>query len=318
MSRLRLGDVEQSITVRGRNVKTPILIWLHGGPGTDETGMWRKYNSELEEHFVVVYWTQRGTGRSYSSDIHASSMTINQFVRDLDQLILYLQRRFGGQKVVIVGHSWGTSFGVAYAQAHPQKVAAYVGVSQVVNATAGEKRSYRFTLEEAERRNNSEAISELTALGEPPYAITSIMTQRKWLEEYGGGSFHKPTSLFALMRQSFEASEVTLLDGIYFKQGADFSLSALAEENARVDWWNEATSFEMPVFVVSGRYDRNTDAALQKAWFDKIKAPIKSHRWFEHSAHSPLFEEPYAFNRYIIDEVLPVAQKRRNISLAQR
>jgi proline iminopeptidase len=311
MQRLKLGGVEQSITIRGRNANAPILIWLHGGPGTDETGMWRKYNNVLEDHFLVVYWTQRGTGRSYSSNIPASSMTIAQFVSDLDQLISFMQRRFGKQKVVLAGHSWGTSFGVAYAQRHPQNLAAFVGVSQVVNATAGEKLSYHFTLNEAKRRGDSKALRELSALGEPPYALASIIMQRKWLEAFGGGSFHKPTSLINLMWQSFGASEMTLLDGIYFQSGIDFSGKALAKENAGVDWWSNATKFDMPVFIASGRFDYNTPAGLQEAWFDRIEAPVKTHRWFEHSAHSPPFEEPDKFNRFMIDEVLPLAQKQR-------
>lgn len=311
MQRLNLGGVEQSVTIRGRNSRAPILIWLHGGPGQDETGMWRKYNSALEDHFLVVYWTQRGTGRSYSSDIPASSMTINQFVSDLDELVTHMQQRFGKQKVVLAGHSWGTSFGVAYAQTHPENVAAFVGVSQVVNATAGERLSYHFTLEEAKRRGNTEAVRELSALGEPPYPMASILAQRKWLENFGGGSFHKPTSLISLMWQSFAASELTLLDGFYYQSGANFSLNALTKENARVDWWTNAKQFKMPVFVVSGRFDYNTPSGLQKAWFDRIEAPIKTHRWFEDSAHSPLFEEPEAFNQFMIGEVLPIAQKWR-------
>jgi pimeloyl-ACP methyl ester carboxylesterase len=311
MQRLKFGGVEQSVTIRGRNANAPILIWLHGGPGTDETGMWRKYNNVLEDHFLVVYWTQRGTGRSYDRNIPASSMTIAQFVSDLDELIAFMQRRFGKQKVVLAGHSWGTSFGVAYAQRHPQNLAVFVGVSQVVNATAGEKLSYRFTLSEAKKRRDAEALRELSALGEPPYPLASIITQRKWLEAFGGGSFHKPTSLINLMWQSFGASELTLLDGVYFQSGIDFSGEALAKENAGVDWWSNATKFDMPVFIASGRFDYNTPAGLQKAWFDRIEAPVKTHRWFEHSAHSPPFEEPDKFNRFMIDEVLPLAQKQR-------
>ncbi|MEQ1548774.1 MAG: alpha/beta hydrolase [Chakrabartia sp.] len=313
MERINLGGVEQSIVIRGRSTKAPILIWLHGGPGQDETGMWRRYNSALEDHFLVVYWTQRGTGRSYHKDIPASSMTISQFISDLDALITHMQQRFGQQKVVLAGHSWGTSFGVAYAQTHPQEVAAFVGVSQVVNATAGEKLSYRFTLNEAKRRRNSEALRILSALGEPPYPMASIITQRKWLDEFGGGAFHKPTSLINLMWQSFSASEVTLLDGIHYQTGVDFSQNALAKENAGVDWWSNATKFDMPVFIMSGRFDSNTPSGLQKAWFDRIKAPLKMHRWFEKSAHSPLFEESVAFNQFMIGEVRPVALKWRTV-----
>jgi proline iminopeptidase len=50
MQRIKLGGVDQSVTIRGLNADAPILIWLHGGPGQDATGMLRKYNSELE-HF---------------------------------------------------------------------------------------------------------------------------------------------------------------------------------------------------------------------------------------------------------------------------
>ena len=307
MRRLKFGGIDQSITIRGRDVHAPILIWLHGGPGQDATGMMRRYNSDLEDHFLVVYWVQRGTGRSYSSDIPPSSMTIAQFVSDLHQLVGYMQRRFGQQRVVLVGHSWGTSLGVAYTQTHPDNVATFVGVSQIVNAAAGERLSYNFTMNEAERLKNAEAKLELSALGDPPYPMTSILKQRQWLEEFGGGSFHHPTSLINLMWQSFGASEVTLMDGLYHQPGVEFSLNAMANENARVDWWSNARRFEMPVFIATGKFDRNADAGLQSAWFDRIEAPIKLHRWFQQSAHSPLFEEPVAFNRFVIDEVLPVA-----------
>lgn len=312
MHRMKLGGVEQSVTIRGRSANAPILIWLHGGPGQDETGLWRRFNASLEDHFLVVYWTQRGTGRSYSNDIPASSMTIAQFVSDLNELVGYMQTRFGAQKVVLAGHSWGSSIAVAYAQTHPHKVSVFVGISQVVNATEGEKRSWHFTVEEAKRRGDDAAYKELLALGEPPYPTESILVQRGWLEKFGAGSFRKPTSLVTLMWQSFGASEVTVLDGVHYLQGADFSLESLAAENAQVDWWNKARSFAMPVVIATGRFDRNTDADLQKEWFDRIEAPAKEHFWFEESAHSPLFEEPDKFNSMMIETVLPLALAGRS------
>lgn len=309
MRRIRLGGVDQSIVIRGRNAKAPILIWLHGGPGLDATGMWRHFNAALEDHFVVVYWTQRGTGRSYSADIPVASMRISQFVSDLDELITYLTSRFNQHKVVLVGHSWGSTIGVAYTQAHPEKVAAYVGTGQVVSGAEGERRSYRFTVEEARRRNNANAITELAAIGPPPYPIPALLTQRKWLNEFGG-AWHRPTSLSYLLWTSFQASEVTWLDGINFQKGQDFSLAALYAETERVDWMRSATRFSMPVFFLIGRYDRNTDANLALSYFRRINAPMKSFFMFESSAHSPSFEQPTAFNTILIREVLPVAQLR--------
>ena len=47
MQRYSLGGVEQSVVIRGRNAKAPILIWLHGGPAMDSTGMARFHNAAL-------------------------------------------------------------------------------------------------------------------------------------------------------------------------------------------------------------------------------------------------------------------------------
>lgn len=308
MERMTLGGVEQSVTIRGRNAKAPILIWLHGGPGMDATGMWRQYNAALEDHFLVVYWTQRGTGRSYSSHIPVKSMTIAQFVADLHQLVGVLKRRFGHEKVVLAGHSWGTSIGVAYSQAHPENLSAYVGIGQIANGAEGERRTYAFTLAEARRRGNAEALADLKKIGPPPYPMKDLIIQRSWLDEFGG-AWHEPRSLFQLMLTSYKASEMTWYDGVNFQTGQDFSGDALKAEIDQVDWIGKARRFAVPVFIVAGRYDRNTDSNLAHEYFDKIEAPAKQFKWFEKSAHSPPFEEPQAFNDFLINDVLPVASR---------
>jgi proline iminopeptidase len=312
IERMNLGGVEQWVVIRGKSARAPILIWLHGGPGSDETGLLRYHNAVLEQHFLVVYWTQRGTGRSYHSDIPASSMTLAQFVADLDELIGILKSRFGQQKVVLAAHSWGTNIGVAYAQAHPQNVAAYVGIGQIADSAEGERRAYAFTLVEAKRRGDEEALADLQRIGPPPYPFSTILEQRVWLNKFGG-AWHKPTSLIDLMRTSFKASEATWYDLALFNRGQDFSGNALAGEVAGFDWMHQATTFRMPVFIVTGRYDRNTDAELAQEYFAAINAPAKRFRWFEQSAHSPLFEEPQAFNTLMIGEVLPVALRQMRV-----
>ena len=310
MERVMLGGIEQSIVIRGRNKNAPILIWLHGGPGTDEIGMWRRYNAALEDHFLVVYWTQRGTGRSYHSDIPTASMTLPQFVADLDQLVGILQTRFDQQKLVLAGHSWGTNIGVVYAQAHPENVAALVSIGQIANSAEGERRSYAYTLAEAKRRRESKAIAELIKIGPPPHSIESLMIQRGYLSDFGG-NFRKPASMMQLMWTSYKASEVTWYDGAKLTPGGDFSMETIWPQVAKFDWMGSATRFNVPVFIAAGRYDRNTDADLARAYFDKIEAPFKQFKSFEQSAHSPMFEEPDAFNRFMIADVLPVALQSR-------
>lgn len=68
----------------------------------------RYFNAPLESKFIVVYWEQRGTGKSFNSEIPRSSMCVEQFIRDLDELVDTMRSRFGKDKVAIYGHSWGS------------------------------------------------------------------------------------------------------------------------------------------------------------------------------------------------------------------
>ena len=141
---MRLGGVEQWVLIRGEDVANPPLIVLHGGPGMSEMGFFRRFNAPLERQFTVVHWDQRGTRKSFDRDIPRSSMTLEQFVADLDELVDIVRRRFGKEKVAILGHSWGSALGAIYAARCPEKVSVYVGAAQIGDWSAAESLSYAF------------------------------------------------------------------------------------------------------------------------------------------------------------------------------
>src|SRR5215831_20465923 len=84
---LRIGGIDQWVMTRGENVANPPLILLHGGPGISETGLFRYFNAPLEKRFTVVYWDQRGAGKSFHPAIPKSSMTVGQLIADLDEVV---------------------------------------------------------------------------------------------------------------------------------------------------------------------------------------------------------------------------------------
>src|SRR5574337_761601 len=181
ISYLRLGGFDQWVMIRGENIANPILILLHGGPGFPEMRLFRTFNAALEQHYTVVYWMQRGTSKSFDRRMPPSSLTIEQFIADLDELVEMLRARFGKEKVVLYGHSWGSVLGVLYASRCPEKVAAYVGTGQIGEWAAFETASYTFVLAEAERRRHRKAIRELRGIGPPPYGFWDMVVERKWI-----------------------------------------------------------------------------------------------------------------------------------------
>ena len=194
VERWPINGVEQSVIIRGRNRDNPILLFVHGGPGSSETPALRHFDAALEDHFVVVYWDQRYAGQSYDPLLpRPTHLTIAQYVDDLDDVIERLRARFGRNRIGILAHSWGTVLGVLYAEKNPQKLYAYVGVGQVADVPESERRSYAFVLREAKLRHADKAIRELEQLGPPPRGSATIFTPRSWIGAFGG-AFHGKTS----------------------------------------------------------------------------------------------------------------------------
>lgn len=305
-----IGGVEQRLWFRGIDVDSPAVILLHGGPGASESALFRHFNSDLENEFLMIYWEQRGTGRSYRASIPHESMTIDQFVRDLDDVVELVLERFDKDRVVLVGHSWGSAIGLLYAARHPGKVAAYVGVGQVADMREGERLSYEFALREARRRNDDDAVKSLQEIGTPPHSVDEMLTSRKWVERFGG-SFHANLSKGKLIWAALQTDEANLIDLIKFGQGNRFSLEHLWDEFRAFDIDDRLTRFEMPIVFMLGRHDWQVPAVLAAEYFERINAPAKRLVWFEQSAHNPPFEEPERFNRAVVEALIPPTGSER-------
>lgn len=303
---LRIGGIEQWVMIRGENVANPILILLHGGPGFPETNLFRYFNSSLERSFTVVYWEQRGTGKSFAPGLAESEMTIERFLRDLDELVDAVRAQLKKQRVVILGHSWGSALGTLYAARHSDKVSAYVGTGQIGDLQASELSSYAFVLAEAERRGNRTALRQLRAIGQPPYSSKTIGIQRRWLTRFVGLMRGKTFwQVFHALRSAPEAS-ILHLPNVF--RGAMFSLRTLWAEVSRLNLEVSAPELNMPVFFFIGRHDHQVAAETSVAYFEKLVAPAKQLVWFEDSAHMPPFEEADKFNATMIELVAPVGR----------
>jgi pimeloyl-ACP methyl ester carboxylesterase len=159
-----LGGVEQWILIRGYDVDNPVLIYLHGGPGSPAIPYGRIAFGGLERHFTVVTWDQRGCGKSYSPGIDAQSITLEQLLSDTRELISMMRERFQTDAVYLMGASWGSVLGVFTASDYPELLHGYIGVGQFVNAERTMRLAHAAALNKATELGNQEAIDELSAI----------------------------------------------------------------------------------------------------------------------------------------------------------
>ncbi len=307
---MKLGDYQQTLLIRGRNSKNPILLYLHGGPGMTELPLVRHFNAALEERFTVVLWEQRGAGHSYSPFLDKKTLTIEQLLSDAHQLIQNLTERFQQRKVVLVGHSFGSFLGLELARRYPELLSAYVGIGQAVYFPEGEKLSMKFVRREALLSQNAEALRELGRIddypSQKPGSMDDVFTERKWLAKFGGVLHGKDGlgSLFSVERPP----EFTLFDFVPFALGSYSSLKVLWPQALRApDFRVTAAKLEVPVYFVMGRHDYNVPFELARDYYDRLDAPSKQWIWFESSAHMPNFGEPEKFNKFMLEQVLPTA-----------
>jgi pimeloyl-ACP methyl ester carboxylesterase len=298
---VELNGYPQWLLIRGQDVSRPLLLFLHGGPG--ESNMWLAHSTmnELEKYFVCVNWDQRGAGKSFRPGPPAESMTIDQFVQDTTALIELLRSRFGQQKVLLLGHSWGSVLAMKVAAARPDLLYAVVGMGQVVDGKRGEDLSYQYVLERAHAERNRNAIRTLSQLGgSDTFRKDGKFVQRRWLVRYGGMMHVLDTgAVVSILLNAPECSIVDCIRGLTMRD-LKFSCRRMGDEIMSVHLPQEIHELCVPVVFFAGRYDYTTPFVLVEQFYAELHAPIKKLIWFEHSAHMPHMEEPEKFQRELI------------------
>jgi pimeloyl-ACP methyl ester carboxylesterase len=319
LERVQLGGVQQGLLVRGHDVANPVLLYLHGGPGTSELGMVRVHNMPtLEKHYTVAVWDQRGAGLSYAAREPESGMTVEQFIADAHELTLLLCRRFKQPRIYLVGHSWGSLLGVLTVQRHPELYRAYVGVGQVVDMREGERISYEWTVAQAEQAGDVRSLARLKAIGPPPYpgALRSkLMTQRRILGKYGGEVHGNPRGgMSTLLRGLIGSSEYSWPDRINVFRGIFANMRLMWPKIVAINLRVLAPEIRVPMYFLEGRFDCEAPAVLAEIYFQQLRSPRKELIWFERSAHFVNTEEADKFNRFFVDrlrqETLPAGARR--------
>lgn len=307
---LDINNTKQYVLIRGKDTSNPVLLFLHGGPGASATALLRKFNSELEDHFTVVYWDQRNAGKSYSKKTPKEEIKVANYIQDVDTLVATLKNRFKVDKIFLVGHSWGARLGLYSVHRHPENYTAYVGVGQELAAYEGELLSYEYTLKKAKEQNNVKAIKDLEESGPPQSGdftkmykngFWGLVKQKDWLLKMGGERYGKTNYTDWIFSILF-SREYSFLDLVKYSRASGFSAGNIIYDPDfnNYDFFKQVPEIKVPVFFISGASDYNTPWELVERYNNQLKAPHKEFIKFERSGHSPVFEEPERFNQEIV------------------
>jgi pimeloyl-ACP methyl ester carboxylesterase len=288
LEKVKLGESEQWITIRGKYMNKPVLLYLGiGGPGAGGFPATAKNLKPLEEHFVVVNWDQPGTGKSYGA-VPINTLTVDRFVTDAHELTQIIKTRFGQEKTYVMGLSWGTILGIKLVQAYPQDYYAYIGTGQMVNTTENDLLGYRLALKLANESGDQKLRQKLKGYGQPPYTGEGMALKyaayNNVLFDYMGSANLQTVLLLA---PQF-AREYGLADKMNFDRGLIESFAVVYPQLQELDFTTQAAHMEVPMYFIVGRKDVNAMASLVEHYYQVLDAPYKELIWIEsgHGASS--------------------------------
>lgn len=115
------------------------LIVLHGGPGLSQDYLLPQLY-KLAENNLVIFYDQRGSGRSLETKLDEEHINIDQFVEDLETL----RTSLGFDKFILMGHSWGGLLAMQYAVDYQENLIGLI----LLNTTPADYKGQKAFVEE--------------------------------------------------------------------------------------------------------------------------------------------------------------------------
>ena len=311
---VRIGGIEQWITIDGADCANPVILFVHGGPGNPLSPYLDQLYGAWQGAFTLATWDQRLSGRTYARNepvvelseerLAGVQLTIDALVADGLEVAEHLRERLGKRKLILMGTSWGSVLGVHMAHQRPQLFQAYVGVSQLVNARDNLAASHAATLAMARRRNDAAHIATLEEIGAPPWKNPrSFGRMRRIIRAYEGDTTTPGPALQVAAEYASDA------DRAAYEAGEELSFIkyvGLAGDGmaVKVDLPALGTKYRLPMYFVQGEDDLLTLPSVTRSFYDSLRAPRKQLVMVPDAGHDPNFAMIDAQFRLLKDEVL--------------
>lgn len=314
---VKINDVEQWVTVRGRDAGNPVLLILHGGPGFPMSVLAPLYK-EWESRFTIVQWDQPATGATFlrNNNRDIGPLTIERYTRDGIAVAEWAKRRLGANKIVLLGTSWGSLLGVEMVAKRPDLFSAYVGTSQPVGSK-GNLLGYELGLKSARERRDMTAVAALTRVGPPPYSrFEDFMARAQYTNPPAVPSTPAEAAASAAMMAVLMNPDANARYNAPLPLPAGFDGGFMAAQQAT---WRETWSweidrlghkFDVPLFIFQGEVDLNTPVAPARDWLAGVEAPKKAFEIVPGAGHGVILFHREVF-KLLEKHVLPAIAAKR-------
>ena len=302
-----INGIEQWVTIRGRDARNPVVVFLHGGPGLGMASAAPLF-FDWESRYTVVQWDQPRSGftQARNLDRDIGPLTLERFTADAFAVVNHVRKTTGAKRVVLFGHSWGTQVGLTLARRHPEVTSAYVGTGQAVSNSRGGKLGYELALAAARKRNDMAAVTALEKVGPPPYStVEEFFVRQQYtnppgypqspVEKQHNEALRKFMSAPPPANATYIPAEAPTYDmfaNFMETQKLMFQESAKFEAAEALGY-----RYRVPIYFFEGENDINVPSALAREYFEHVVAPRKAFRVIPGAGHNTMS----AFHAELLD-----------------
>ncbi len=305
---ININGHNQYVFIRGKDINNPIILNIHGGPANPDAFLTYEFAQEITDEFTYVSWDQRGCGRTYYKNKHIDpkneSTDFGQAIKDVDALVNYLCKRFKKSKIVIMGHSYGSLLGASYVAKYPERVERYIGIGQSISIKDTQKMNYdeavnlliddkkkTYELEMAYQRLkkcfNLENLMKFQRLTVPCFVANMPDL--------------KQTNQIKLILSSPDLAfnDIRWLVGMLNLKAHYIRNKKLLDYTLSANIYDIGNEYFVPMYFISGEYDKSCHVGLLKKYYDEIVAPNKKLVIMKECGHSPQIDEPMLFAKEV-------------------
>lgn len=288
-----INGTKQWINIYGEDVNNPVLLYLHGGPGSATSHIDYAITRKWADVYTVVTWDQRNCGKSYDSSQNETVLTKELFLTDGKELTEFILEYLSKDKITILGHSWGSIFGANLVFEYPEYYECFIGTGQLVDYLENEEAFKQEALVWAE--GDEEALQLVNQLTPDNTTVEHFGVKNQIMQKYGydmmvnGADYNLITTIIFNPNYSIadwikylNVDMSSYLDFYTSEEFAEFSLKG------KVD-------YQVPFYNINGDKDYQTNYKLAADYFEHVNAPYKQMYIMENMTHGLLESDSEGF-----------------------
>ena len=292
-----INGTKQWISIYGEDVNNPVLLYLHGGPGSATSAYDYAFTRKWADVYTVVTWDQRSCGKSSDRDGSGTELTYDIMMNDGTAMTEFLLEYLDREKITLLGHSWGTYFGCNLILTHPEYYDCYIGTGQLVDMHENEEAFLEAAAEWA--GDEAEGLELLEAITPDHFTLEHFNARNRLMEKYGYDILRDGTD-YSMPAAIIFNPYYSLMDWIGFLSAdpalyVNFLLSDEFDKFSLAD----RTQYEVPFYNINGDSDYQTNYQLAQEYFDEVSAPCKKLYMMENTTHGLLESKSEEFSEIL-------------------